>query len=132
MLAADALLILALNTFNEARSESAIGQRAVAEVVLNRATSSCYPSSIKEVVYQKNQFSWVKQKGHARTPTQAKRDDADAWDKALLNAKLAVQKPAIVPGANMYHALSVKPAWASKAKFIKRVGNHVFYKLPCS
>ena len=40
----------------EAGNQSFLGQKAVAEVVLNRVMSPKFPDSIKEVVYQKGQF----------------------------------------------------------------------------
>ena len=132
MLGADAILILALNTFNEARSESDTGQRAVAEVVINRATSGCYPRTIKGVVYQRRQFSWVHQSGQAKSALAASLREPNAWSRAVINSQLASTTPSITKGANMYHAVGVKPNWISKAHFIKRIGNHLFYKLPCN
>lgn len=41
----------------EAGNQSFLGQKAVAEVVLNRVLSPQFPDTIKEVVYQKGQFS---------------------------------------------------------------------------
>ena len=41
----------------EAGNQSFLGQKAVAEVVLNRVMSPKFPNTIKEVVYQKGQFS---------------------------------------------------------------------------
>lgn len=49
--------LLAKIIWLEARGESAEGQQAVAEVVLNRVASSQFPDTLKEVVYQKGQFS---------------------------------------------------------------------------
>ena len=41
----------------EAGNQSFVGQKAVAEVILNRVMSPKFPNTIKEVVYQKGQFS---------------------------------------------------------------------------
>lgn len=43
--------------YHEARGETIIGQRAVAHVINNRVTSSKYPNSYCDVVYQHKQFS---------------------------------------------------------------------------
>lgn len=49
--------LLALCVYHEARGESFEGQRAVAEVVLNRVLNAKFPDSVTEVLYQKGQFS---------------------------------------------------------------------------
>lgn len=49
--------LLALCVYHEARGESFEGQRAVAEVVLNRVLNAKFPNSVTEVLYQKGQFS---------------------------------------------------------------------------
>lgn len=51
--------ILASAIHGEARGEPYNGQVAVGAVILNRVKSSDFPNTIKEVVYQKNQFSAV-------------------------------------------------------------------------
>ena len=53
-----ALLCLALTIYHESRGEPVSGQYAVAEVVVNRSQERNL--SICDVVYEKNQFSWVK------------------------------------------------------------------------
>lgn len=44
----------------EARGESYAGKKAVGIVVMNRVRSKKFPNSIKEVIYQKGQFSPVR------------------------------------------------------------------------
>ena len=44
----------------EARGESRSGQRAVAEVILNRVDSRAFPGSVCHVVHQRGQFSYRK------------------------------------------------------------------------
>jgi spore germination cell wall hydrolase CwlJ-like protein len=51
------LRLLSAIIFCEAGSESYTGKVAVGIVVMNRVRSSKFPNTIKEVVYQKNQFS---------------------------------------------------------------------------
>lgn len=48
--------LLACIVYHEARGESLTGQRMVVEVILNRVLSEKFPDTIREVVYQKNQF----------------------------------------------------------------------------
>jgi spore germination cell wall hydrolase CwlJ-like protein len=54
------LRLLSAIIFCEAGSESYTGKVAVGIVVMNRVRSSQFPNSIKEVVYQKNQFTPAK------------------------------------------------------------------------
>lgn len=50
--------LMALCIYHEARGESFDGQRAVAEVILNRVLNpNEFPFTVKEVIYQKNQFA---------------------------------------------------------------------------
>ena len=44
----------------EARGESYAGQKAVGIVVMNRVRSKSFPDSVKEVIYQRGQFSPVR------------------------------------------------------------------------
>lgn len=44
----------------EARGESYAGQKAVGIVVMNRKRSDLFPNSVKEVIYQRGQFSPVR------------------------------------------------------------------------
>ena len=49
--------LLARLVWLEARGESAEGQQAVAEVVLNRVAADNFPDSVEEVIFQKRQFA---------------------------------------------------------------------------
>lgn len=49
--------LLALLTMAEAEGESEYGQRLVIDVVLNRVDSPYFPNDIYSVIWQKNQFS---------------------------------------------------------------------------
>lgn len=54
------LLLLSKLVTGEARGESYEGQVAVAAVVINRVKDPRFPNTIKDVIYQKNAFSVVK------------------------------------------------------------------------
>ena len=58
-------LCLALAVYHEARGEPLIGQKAVAEVVMNRVASDRFPDTICGVVMQPKQFSFVSTNGWA-------------------------------------------------------------------
>lgn len=131
---ASAILWLALAIFNEARSEPLAGQVAVAETVLTRTQSDCYPDTVRKVVQQKNQFSWV-QRGGYLTRKSAERADPVAWNKAytiatrtyvrfILSNKTSTQ-------STHFHTIDTRPAWSSKGKARRRIGNHIFMRLPC-
>ena len=53
------LELLAAIVYAEAGDQDFVGQRLVADVVLNRVASPAWPSTISEVVYQPGQFSPV-------------------------------------------------------------------------
>lgn len=49
--------LLALVTVAEAEGESEYGKRLVIDTILNRVDSGRFPNTIKDVIYQKNQFT---------------------------------------------------------------------------
>lgn len=49
--------LIALVTMGEAEGESEHGKRLVIDTILNRVDHERFPDTVKEVVYQKNQFS---------------------------------------------------------------------------
>jgi len=114
----------------EARGESAVGQLAVAEVILNRVTSGLYPASICGVVFQGQkskqcQFSFVCN-GDMDKPR-----DPVAWRKAqrLAHYVLAGKvRTSIVGPATYYHATYVNPNWAQHMVEVAKIGQHVFYR----
>jgi len=132
---ASAVLWLALAVFNEARSEPLAGQIAVAEVVLNRTTSSCYPDTVRSTVLSRNQFSWV-QRGGYLTMKAARAEDEVAWNTAY---RVAVRTYILyllhdsktTARYTHFHTVDSKPAWSSKGIARRRIGNHIFMRLPC-
>ena len=128
---------LALNIYFEARGESRVGQLAVGLVTLNRVADDRWPDTIKEVVWQDTkpdepggeQFSWTLEYD----------DETDAWeDVEDVDAFLRAMSVAIkllngdtedfTEGANLYHAVDVRPLWSYKVERTALIGNHVFYK----
>lgn len=121
------ILCMAKNIYYEAASEPWEGKLAVAQVTMNRANSSKFPSTVCEVVYQKTgstyQFSWV---GENVGPIRSKY----AWEECLIVAKKALTEKhlhdTIYRTKSMYyHNTSVNPAW--KLKYVAKIGNHLFY-----
>jgi spore germination cell wall hydrolase CwlJ-like protein len=122
---------LARAVYFEARSESELGQMAVAKVILNRVKSPDYPNSICGVVYQGSQrrnscqfsFACDGQADDVRQP--------ESWSQAKRIAQRAIQGDKAVAarmqGALFYHADYVNPKWARSMRKVMKVGRHIFY-----
>lgn len=115
----------------EARSESELGQLAVAEVILNRVKSPNYPNSICGVVFQGSnrhtgcQFSFACD-GRTDKPKYGK-----AWRQAKRVAGRAMSgknQIKVISTATHYHADYVKPRWARAMNRLIKIGNHIFYR----
>ena len=114
---------LAGAVYFESKGEPLQGQLAVAEVILNRASSGKFPSTICGVVKQKSQFSFVR---GGRIPPIAK--NSEAWRKAVAIAHIAKKNLAEVGigKAMFFHARYVSPRW--RLTRITSIGNHIFYR----
>ncbi len=114
---------LAGTVYFESKGESLEGQLAVAKVVLARVESSRFPNNICDVVYQRRQFSFVR---NGRMPKISK--GRKTWRNAVAIAQIAVndQWESEVEGALFFHATYVSPKW--KRKRIGRVDKHIFYR----
>lgn len=107
----------------ESKGEPLAGQLAVAEVIINRAKSGRYPSSLCGVVKQRGQFSFIRA---GRFPAFSR--DNSHWRKAVAIAHIAIKDLADSPAAQAlsFHATRVSPGW--RMKRVARVGNHIFYR----
>ena len=121
---------LARAIYFEARSESELGQLAVAKVILNRTKDPDYPKTICGVVYQGSgrrnscQFSFACD----GLPDDVK--SAGAWGKSKKVAQMAIQgdqKVRVIGSATNYHADYVKPKWSKSMKRLIKIGHHIFY-----
>jgi N-acetylmuramoyl-L-alanine amidase len=119
----DDLSCLAGAVYFESKGEPLSGQLAVADVIINRANSGRFPSSICSVVTQPGQFSFVRG-GHIPTID----SDRSSYRTAVAVAQIAMAKswdnPA--PSALYFHARRVSPGWG-KTK-IAAIGHHIFYR----
>ncbi len=123
---------LAEAVYFESRSEPEEGQAAVAQVVLNRATSGLYPASICGVVYQNRTHYKACQFSFACEGKSLRITEAESWRKAVKIADAVVQGRTYlsdVGGATHYHANYVRPGWARRLVKMDVIGHHVFYKL---
>jgi Cell Wall Hydrolase len=121
---------LARAIYFEARSESELGQLAVAKVILNRTKNPEYPKTICGVVYQGSgtrnscQFSFACDgvADDVRQPA--------AWANAKRVAQRALdgsKSMNVMSTATNYHADYVKPKWAKNMKRLIKIGHHIFY-----
>jgi hypothetical protein len=116
--------------YYEAATEPLEGQRAVAQVVLNRVRHPAYPNSVCGVVFQGHerrtgcQFSFTCDGSLGRAPV------ASLWDRArsIAAEALAGQVYAPVGYATHYHANYVVPYWASSLIKSANIGAHIFYR----
>ena len=120
--------------YYEAALEPDAGQRAVAQVVLNRVRNPNFPHSICGVVYQGwdrptgCQFSFTCDGSLSRTPIPAIMAHARGVAEQALNGSVM---PA-VGTATHYHAANVNPWWRPTVVRIVQVGAHIFYRWPGS
>jgi hypothetical protein len=114
---------LATAVFYEARSESLAGQLAVANVILNRARSGRFPTSLCGVVTQPGQFSFVRAGHMPDVPEQHRQ-----WPTARAIARIALADAWANPaeGALFFHAARVTPSWQREQ--VVRIDHHVFYR----
>ena len=123
---------LAEAVYFEARSEPEAGQAAVAQVVLNRAKSGLYPSSVCGVVYQNRHRHLACQFTFACEGKSLRITDGPSWRDATRIAKAVLEGRtylADVGGSTHYHADYVKPSWSRRLKKMDVIGRHIFYKL---
>ncbi len=128
---ATALQCMSQAIYYEAATESLQGQRAVAQVVLNRVRHPAYPSSVCGVVYQGwnapvCQFSFVCDGALLRTPI------GENWRRAQRTAEAALggYVEESVGSATHYHADYVLPRWAYTLGKLTQIGRHIFYRIP--
>ncbi len=126
-----ATLCLASAIYYEAATEPDEGQRAVAQVVLNRVRHPNWPNTVCGVVYQGSdqagcQFSFACDGAMARTPSLA------WWTRArkVAEAALAGEVYEPVGSATFYHTQAVFPAWRLRMVPVATIGAHIFYRQP--
>jgi spore germination cell wall hydrolase CwlJ-like protein len=117
------LRCLAGAVYFESRGESLSGQLAVAHVVINRAESGRFPTSLCGVVHQPSQFSFVR---GGKMP--AIRESSTLWSNAVAIAQIARSGSwkNQAPGALFFHARHVSPGWRKTR--IAQIDNHIFYR----
>lgn len=108
---------------HEAANQSRKGQRAVAEIIMNRVRSGRFPDTVCGVANQPGQFF--------DTTSYNPRRDTPQWKTAVEVSRevLAGQGENVVEGAYFYHA-----AYQSPTRFFRgrqqvlTMGDHIFYR----
>lgn len=120
---------LAAATWYEA-GDDPVGQRAVAQVVLNRMRHPAFPKSVCGVVFQGQerrtgcQFTFTCDGAMRRTPSPA------AWGRAQTIARQALTGAvfAKVGHSTHYHTDWVVPYWSSSLDKVAEVNTHLFFR----
>jgi spore germination cell wall hydrolase CwlJ-like protein len=120
---------LAQAVYYEARGETASGQAAVAQVVLNRVRHPAFPKSICAVVFQgartpSCQFSFACD-GASHHPI-----DSLAWRRAEKIAASALDGAvaAEVGNATHFHVAGLNTGWGPSLLKVAQIGSHIFYR----
>jgi len=127
---ARSLECLTVAIYYEAATEPVDGQRAVAQVVLNRVRHPAYPNTVCGVVFEGHrrasgcQFSFTCMGALRRAPMPA------YWERARVVAQAALNGYVYAPAglALNYHANYVVPNWSATLVKSHVVGLHIFYR----
>lgn len=116
---------LATAVYFESMGEPLEGQLAVARVVINRAASGRYPTTMCAVVKQKAHFSFVRAGQFPRIDPACQ-----AWRKAQAIARIAVANAtaSLPTDVLWYHADYVAPVWGKRLQRVDKIGAHIFYR----
>ena len=124
-----ALKCLTEAIYYEAGMEPDAGQRAVAQVILNRVRHPSYPGTVCGVIYQGSerrtgcQFSYTCDGSLSRKPSKFH------WNRSrkVAASALSGKSYTTVGTATHYHATYVYPYWAPSLRFLGTIGAHRFY-----
>jgi spore germination cell wall hydrolase CwlJ-like protein len=126
---ARALECLTTAIYYEAANEPDAGQRAVAQVILNRVRHPTFPATVCGVVYQGSekagcQFSFACDGAMARAPLRP------AWQRAARVAASALDGAVFAPVgmATHYHTYAVTPGWNRSLVMTGVFGAHFFHR----
>ncbi|MBS3958977.1 MAG: cell wall hydrolase [Xanthomonadaceae bacterium] len=124
-------LCLATTVYLEARDQSELGQRAVAEVALRRRDSGYWGDDVCAVVTAPKQFA------PTLVPPSTRLGTPEAWERAVAVA-FATQKEwarppterrEVVPGASHFAALRLaNPNWATYPR-VATIDDHTFFRV---
>ncbi|MDN3645071.1 cell wall hydrolase [Pontixanthobacter aestiaquae] len=127
---ARALQCMTKAIYYEAASEATAGQRAVAQVVLNRVSHPSYPNSVCGVVFQGSERKTGCQFSFTCDGSLNRKASSGAWARAQSVAQQALSGSVYRPVglATHYHTIWIHPYWAPSLDHIGTIGAHRFYK----
>ena len=103
--------------YAESGNQPLAGKIAVGNVVMNRVADPVFPNSIYGVVFQKNQFTPVRNGTIHLTPNK----------ESVVAAKLCLDGAVVLPTALWFNSTRTN-SWAAKHKvYITTIGGHAFY-----
>lgn len=114
---ADSLYWLSRIINAESGNQPLTGKIGVGNVILNRVSSSLFPNTIYDVIFQKNQFSPAYNGSIKKTPNA----------ESILAAKLCLDGAVVLPNALWFNRAGMN-CWASRNKsYVATIGAHSFY-----
>lgn len=116
--------------YYEAAREPTDGQRAVAQVILNRVRHPAYPATVCGVVFEGARRSTGCQFSFSCDGSLRSAPVASYWERARSVAQAALSGYVYAPvgWATHYHANYVMPYWAPTLVKSANVGLHIFYR----
>lgn len=126
-----ALACLTAAIYYEAATEPDDGQRAIAQVILNRVAHPAFPKTVCGVVYQGSERTTGCQFTFSCDGSLARRPDPLFWARAEAVARQALAGQVFAPVglATHYHTFAVHPLWDQAMDFVMQIGAHRFYRL---
>lgn len=119
--------VMASAGYYEARNQSDEGVVAVMHVIKNRVAHKTWPNTVKGVVYQKNQFSYLWDSSTKKVMKKEQHKRMAVLAHKVLNG--VVESP--VADSVFYHTAGMKkyPSWSKRVTKVGVLGDHIFYKL---
>lgn len=127
---ARALQCMTMAIYYEAASESDAGQRAVAQVVMNRVAHPAFPHTVCGVVFQGSERSTGCQFTFTCDGSLNRKPVATFWDRARKVALAALDGYVYAPVglATHYHTMAVHPYWDNSMANVTTIGAHRFFR----
>ena len=116
----------------EARGETVKGQFAVAEVILNRVSSSRYPNTPCAVINQGTGRKFQCQFSYTCDGRKDTISEKQAYERVSKVARATLDgiegSGNLTDGATHYHTTAVRPSWSRKYVKTAQIGVHLFYR----
>lgn len=108
----------------EARGESAIGQAAVAHVILNRSQHPDFPDSIPSVIKEPKQFSFYGYEWKQKAPRKQDWDNAYSISYDVLTGTIEDTSM----NSTFYARNDIPANKIGNVEYVVTIGNHTFYR----